>query len=199
MKSTKFALLLIVALAAVPMSRLMAQEKSPPPPLGINIFLGLPDGQTDALMALARGGEQLIYVQSAIPEEVAAMRAAAETAGLLGKRIWVDEGAWTRIQMADNLADVVYVENSARGGVAQEEVLRVLHPFGQGHFGTKVVIKTAPKGLDPWSHPYHRPDNNPQSTDQVARYPYLTQFLAEPMFGCISEVTVAAGGRVFKA
>jgi outer membrane protein assembly factor BamB len=129
------------------------------------------------------------------------MRRAAEAAALLGKKIWVDEGPVKQVQLADNLADAVFVGPSARGkdGVARDEVLRLLHPQAKGFLGSEEVVKPIPKGIDPWAHPYHAPDNNTQSTDQIARYPYLTQFLGEPMFGCISEVTVAAGGRVFKA
>ena len=41
------------------------------------------------------------------------------------------------------------------------------------------MTKPFPPGVDDWSHPYHLPDNNPLSQDQVARGPYLTQFLAE--------------------
>ena len=43
------------------------------------------------------------------------------------------------------------------------------------------------------------PDNNPLSTDQQAKFPYLTQFLAEPWYGPMLQVTAASGGRVFKA
>jgi outer membrane protein assembly factor BamB len=48
-------------------------------------------------------------------------------------------------------------------------------------------------------YPYHGPDNNPQSTDRLVRAPYLTQFLAEPKFCPSPAVTVAAGGRIFRA
>ena len=169
---------------------------------GICVFLGLPGGGKEtSIVELARASELLLYVQSAAADEVAAMRQAAESAGLLGQRIWVDGGPWHTIQMADNIADAVFVEASARGtkGVPRQEVLRVLHPRAKGFLGSEEIVKPLPGGLDAWSHPYHGADNNPQSSDQVARYPYLTQFLGEPMFGCISEVTVAAGGRVFKA
>jgi outer membrane protein assembly factor BamB len=168
---------------------------------GVCVFLGLPDAGATEVVELARASELLIYVQSADAEEVGAMREAAEKADLLAKRIWVDAGPWSRIQMADNLADAVFVEASAIGdaGVPRKEILRVLHPKATAFCGETEVVKPVPEGLDPWTHPYHGPDNNPQSTDRVARYPYLTQFLAEPLFGCISEVTVAADGRVFKA
>ena len=56
-----------------------------------------------------------------------------------------------------------------------------------------------PDGIDDWSHPYHGPDNNPQSRDQIARGPYLTQFLADPRYAPLPQLAVAAGGRVFKA
>ena len=59
--------------------------------------------------------------------------------------------------------------------------------------------KPFPEGTDDWSHPYHGPDNNPQSLDQVARAPYLTQFLAEPYYAPLTQVGVASAGRVFKA
>ena len=52
--------------------------------------------------------------------------------------------------------------------------------------------------MDDWSHPYHGPDNNPQSKDQVALAPYLTQFLAEPRYAPLPQVTVGSAGRVFK-
>jgi outer membrane protein assembly factor BamB len=169
---------------------------------GVCVFVGLPDeGKQQAVVKLAEASDLSIYVQSVVPEEVAAMRQAAKAKGLLGKRIWVDQGPNRLIQAANNIADAVFVGASARGkgGVPRDEVLRVLHPRAKGFFGKEQIVKPVPKGLQPWSHPYHSPDNNTQSTDQVARYPYLTQFLGEPMFGCISEVTVAAGGRVFRA
>lgn len=169
---------------------------------GVCVFVGLPEQvQEWAPVKLAQASDLLIYVQSNKPAEVDAARQAAADAGLLGKRIWVDQGVNKTIQMAGNVADAVFVAASARGdgGVPKDELLRVLHPNAKGYLGEEVVVKPTPEGLDSWSHPYHGPDNNTQSTDQVARYPYLTQFLGEPMFGCISEVTVASGGRVFKA
>src|SRR3974377_1230746 len=64
---------------------------------GVVVFLGLPEqGKEKAVLELAKGSELLVYVQSASAEEVAAMRQAAEAAGLLGKRIWVDQAPWKR-------------------------------------------------------------------------------------------------------
>ncbi|MCR4414998.1 MAG: PQQ-binding-like beta-propeller repeat protein, partial [Thermoguttaceae bacterium] len=93
----------------------------------------------------------------------------------------------------------VWVSPAARGHVSDEELLRVLHPEGRATIGDRQIVKPFPAGIDFWSHPFHGPDNNPQSRDRLARMPYRTQFLAEPMFCPMPEVTVAAGGRVFKA
>jgi outer membrane protein assembly factor BamB len=59
--------------------------------------------------------------------------------------------------------------------------------------------KPVPAGIDDWSHWEHSPDNNPVSTDQVIKAPYMTQFLAEPYYIGMPAITTAAGGRTFLA
>ncbi len=169
---------------------------------GVCVFVGLPQsGGPERIVQLAQHSSLQVYVQVASQKQANNLREAAEKAGLLGRQIWVDTGRWETIQMANNLADAVLVGPDARGktGTPRREILRVLHPRAKGFLGQETIAKPVPQGLDSWSHPYHGPDNNPQSADQLARSPYLTQFLGEPMFGCISEVSVASGGRVFKA
>ena len=167
---------------------------------GICVVLGLPKAtQAGFVTDLAKNGELLVYFQSPDPAEVAAVRRAAEAAGLLGGRVFVDRGDWRSVHLADNLAGAVRVGAAAQGKMARQELLRVLHPGGKAILGEEEIIKPFPKGIDGWSHPYHGPDNNPQSNDQVARAPYLTQFLAEPAFCPQPTVTVGAGGRLFKA
>ncbi|MCZ6795590.1 MAG: PQQ-binding-like beta-propeller repeat protein, partial [Planctomycetota bacterium] len=55
------------------------------------------------------------------------------------------------------------------------------------------------EGADDWSHWEHGPDNNPVSTDQVIKAPYMTQFLQKPFYIGMPSVTTAAGGRTFLA
>ena len=80
-----------------------------------------------------------------------------------------------------------------------EELLRIVRPRGSVIIAGKLHPKAVPEGVGEWTHPYHGADNNPQSWDRLARAPYLTRFLASPWYGPMPEVTVSAGGRLFKA
>lgn len=167
---------------------------------GIVALIGFPDiEERKALAALALQSELVFYFQSPVAEQVAAVRDESEKAGLLGSRTFVDQGGFESIHLADNLADAVWVAPAARDVLTKAEMLRVLRPGGKAIVGDAEIIKPQPQGTDSWSHPHHAPDNNPQSTDKIARAPYLTQFLADPKFVPMPEVSVAAGGRVFRA
>jgi outer membrane protein assembly factor BamB len=152
-------------------------------------------------IALARQSELLIYLQLPSDEAAAAARARADAANLLGSRIYVEKGNWCQIYLADNLADAVVVIPKAvpLAEPYRGELLRVVNPLGSVLLGNEMLRKPFPAGVDDWSHPYHGPDNNPQSTDQLARAPYLTQFMAQPHNVPQPEVTVARAGRIFKA
>jgi outer membrane protein assembly factor BamB len=54
-------------------------------------------------------------------------------------------------------------------------------------------------GADDWSHWEKGPDNNPVSTDQIIKAPYMTQFLADPKYIGMPSVTTASAGRTFLA
>ncbi len=96
------------------------------------------------------------------------------------------------------MADVVVVEDRD-SGFSEAELLRVVRPAGKVLFPDRTVTKPFPKGVDDWTHPYHGPDNNPQSDDKVIVAPYLTQFLAEPRYAPLPQVCVSSAGRMFKA
>ncbi len=163
---------------------------------GLCVVLG--DTNGDTAIQLARDSELLIYVQLPRAEDVAAARRAAAEAGFYGTRIYVEQGDPALLYLADNLADAL-VATGDLAGVSNAEVLRVLRPQGKAILGGRELVKPVPEGVDEWSHPYHGPDNNPQSQDRLARGPYLTQFLADPRYAPLPQVAVAAGGRVFKA
>jgi outer membrane protein assembly factor BamB len=169
---------------------------------GICAVLGLPEAEgTGLVIELAKAGGWTVFFQSPEAEDVTAVRQAAEAAGLLGRSIFADTGPWDRLRLADNLADAVMVCSSKTDS---SEVRRVLRPKGMAvsYPEGRVVgerTKPAPEGMDAWSHPFHGPDNNPVSTDRLARWPYLTQFIAQPQFSPLPTVAVAAGGRIFRA
>jgi outer membrane protein assembly factor BamB len=166
---------------------------------GLCAVVGLPEnGKAATVIDLARGSQLKIYFQSSRAEEVARVRDAAASAGLLGVQVFADLEKGPQLHLAENLADAVLVAQS-EASISDAEVLRVLHPDGIALRGARRIVKPYPSGAEQWSHVFHAPDNNPLSTDQLARAPYLTHFLAAPLFCPMPEVSVAAGGRVFRA
>jgi len=163
---------------------------------GICAVLG--DTKCELALKLASQSELLIYVQLPREKDVEAASKTVDAAGFYGTRIFVEKGDLTRLHLADNIADALIAVGDA-AGISRAEALRVVRPEGKAILGRKVLTKPFPKGRDDWSHPYHGPDNNPQSQDQIARAPYLTQFLAEPRYAPVPQVAVASAGRIFKA
>ena len=166
---------------------------------GVVAVLDVPGADASSVIDLTNSSELTVYFQSANDDQISAVRNAADNAGLLGRRIFVDAGSLDSIHLADNVADSILVSPSARGMTADDELLRVLRPKATALMGDRSLTKPVPAGIDEWTHPYHSPDNNPQSTDQLARGTFHTQFLAKPKFSPMPEQTVVAGGRIFKA
>ncbi len=161
-------------------------------PRGICVVLGDPQ----LALELAKASELTIFLQSPRDEDLAAARQQADAAGLLGKRIYVQKGDAAHIHLANDLADAVIDPAAA---APRAELLRVLRPQGQALVGERELTKPYAQGTDEWAHPYHAPDNNPMSADQVARRPYLTHFMVEPWYCPLQQMTVISGGRMFKA
>ena len=166
---------------------------------GICVLIG--SDLVELAQEVAERSELIVYVQLTDGGEVDRARRALDQAGLLGTRVYVERGDWFPLHMADNLADAVIADNGlpAPMGPFLDELLRVVRPLGKIAFPDETLTKPFPEGADSWTHAYHGPDNNPQSTDQLARAPYITQFLAGPFYVPFPEVTVTSQGRVFKA
>lgn len=162
---------------------------------GICVVIG--DRKCQTAIDLARRSELTLFVQVSTAEDFAAACKAAEAAGLLGRRIFVAQAAPARIGLADNAADAAIVLDPA--SAAKAEVLRVLRPQGKAIAAEQTWTKPFPDGVDDWSHHYHGPDNNPQSKDRVASFPYLTQFIAEPRYAPAPQAAVSSAGRLFMA
>jgi len=160
---------------------------------GICVVLG--DEKCEISRALIGLSELIVYQQFENDSVVQAARMRTDKADLYGKRIYIEKGD-RLLHLADNLADAVI--DLSNGQFSREEILRVLRPDGIAIIAGKPITKPFPEGIDDWSHPFHRPDNNPQSEDKLALAPYLTQFLAEPRYAPATQIAVAAGGRIFK-
>ncbi len=166
---------------------------------GVIALLGLPRNQPEFVNELAQASEFTVYFQSGNRDEIEAVRKAADQAGLLGRRVFVELGALDSVHLTHNLADAVVVDQAFATQTSDEEILRVLRPQAKALVGARQLVKPIPKGLDNWSHPYHGPDNNPQSNDLFVKGEFETQFIADPKFSPMPEQTVVAGGRIFKA
>ena len=162
------------------------------------ICVVLDDPQCKTALGLAKNSELIVYVQVRKADDLQSARRAADAAGMYGTRIFVDKGKSTKIHLADNLADAL-VATGDPANIQKAEVLRVLRPGGKALLGQEVLTKPLPDGTDDWSHHYHTPDNNPQSTDRLALAPYLTQFIVEPRYAPAPQNVVASAGRVFMA
>ena len=166
---------------------------------GIVAVLGLPSGDVSFVIQLAKKRELTIYFQSSDFADIDAVRTAADEAGLLGRRVFVDAGDLSLIHLSHNVADAVIVDESVVAKTSEDEVLRVINPNATALIGKHRLTKPVPDGADDWSHPYHGPDNNPQSQDELVRGSFQTQFIAEPKFSPMPEQSVIAGGRIYKA
>lgn len=162
---------------------------------GIVCLAGLPENGPEFALHLAKASEFQIYVQSADEAEVLALQRQAEAAGMLGSRIFVASGPLTGLHLGDNLADVAVAFDET----PDQQLLRVIRPLAKAFTGGRELVKPVPDGIDEWSHPYHGPDNNPNSTDALAKGKFRTQFINIPQFSPMPEQTVIAGGRMYKA
>jgi len=151
--------------------------------------------------ALARQSSLTVFVQLPTDDAVNAARQQVDRAGLLGTRVYVEKGSWSHLHLADNLADAVVVMPGVVSTAEQHrnEMIRVVNPLGKVLLGDELIEKPYPAEADDWSHPFHGPDNNPQSTDQLARGPYMTQCMGEPWYVPMPGISVASAGRMFKA
>lgn len=163
---------------------------------GIIGVVGVPDGGVDRLIDVCESSELTIYVQASEAELASELRKAADKADLLGRRLFVQQASSKSIHLGDNVADRILIFGESP---PKEELLRALRPCGFSLNGDLELKKPVPDGADDWSHPYHGPDNNPNSDDKLVKGSFRTQFLGYPKFSPMPEQTVVAGGRIYKA
>ncbi len=175
---------------------------------GLCVVVGCDDAST--LVALAERSRFHIHALHDSAAVVGRLQGAIEQAELHGERVVVEKASLDGLPHTENLVDVVVVF-AGDAEAPDAELLRALRPRGvalrvamnqQGPGKLSVVkriVKPARQGEDAWSHWEHGPDNNPVSTDRIIRYPYMTQWLGEPLYIAMPAITTAAGGRTFIA
>ena len=78
---------------------------------GVCVVLGLPKAEQASFVTdVARGSELTIYFQSPENDEITAVRKAAEAAGLLGNRVFVDRGDFHGFCDNTNIFDAIVAE-----------------------------------------------------------------------------------------
>ncbi|MFO0943125.1 MAG: PQQ-binding-like beta-propeller repeat protein [Pirellulales bacterium] len=154
---------------------------------------------SDAMINIAKQTNWQLYVQSDDASTALQLRQAADREGLLGRRIFIHEGNLATLAVSHNLLDALVIAEDAVDKTPREELLRVIRPKAKVLIGNAVIEKQEPAGMDNWSHPFHAPDNNTQSNDQLVRGDFQTQFIGFPKFSPMPEQSVIAGGRIYKA
>jgi outer membrane protein assembly factor BamB len=169
---------------------------------GLVVHLGCGDGQLTA--ALHASDRYLVHGLDTDPQQIAAARRNIQALGLYG-RVSVDAWDGAELPYVENLVNLVVAENL--GGLAMDEVLRVLVPRGVAYIKTKdgwtKTIKPWPAEIDEWTHFLHGPDNNAVARDTQVAPPRRMQWCCEPLWSRSHAFTssfgamVSAQGRVF--
>ncbi|MHC4109773.1 MAG: PQQ-binding-like beta-propeller repeat protein [Planctomycetota bacterium] len=198
MRSIVFSLLLSLVVSGS--IKLLAKNQAVLDKLGINkgICVVSNDSHCELAIRLVNSSDLLVYVHVLTEAQRLTACQAADAAGLYGTRIYVGYTGSGKIQLANNIADGVVVKGDL-AGISRKETLRVMRPGAKALLGKEILTKPIPDGIDDWSHHYHGPDNNPQSNDQIAKAPFLTQFISVPRYSAIPQTTVASAGRIFMA
>lgn len=81
----------------------------------ICVVLGLPKTRLDSFLSgLVNGNNLIVYLQSNDLNELTAIRKSVDKQGLLGTRVFVEEGGLESIHLASNLAGAVFVSASMK-------------------------------------------------------------------------------------
>ena len=147
----------------------------------------VPDcGDGDLALELTRQSDFLVLAMDADAENVAVAKAKAADAGLLGRRLYVEQGSTGAIPFADNYVDLLVLSDVPEKDLSPElraEILRVLTPIrGRAVLADTTIQKPEMHGSDWWTHKLHGPNNNQVSEDTAFEFPPILQFRAMPAY-----------------
>ncbi len=166
---------------------------------GVLSAVCLSDAELSSFIQSCAEKNWVVFYQTNDLDQLELAKKLAAEHKVLGERFFAAQGNQKRLQLADNIADFIYVGESPGTRIGRDEILRALRPHGTALIDGQTISKPRPDGVDDWTHPYHGPDNNPQSNDQLVKGSFRTQFIGDPMFSPMPEQTVIANGRIFKA
>ena len=150
-------------------------------------------------LALAQQSELLVHASFTDAASLAAMCAAADKAGILGRTLYAEAGRPAALPYADDYVNLLVLLTEADvAQVTTQEILRVLTPQTgvavMAGTGKVVLTKPAQPGAADWTHRLYDAANNPVSPDTTA-WPLMTQWLGMPLLSQ-QPLVVAAGGRM---
>jgi len=171
---------------------------------GLIVHIGCGDGKLTA--ALHGGGSYIVHGLDSNAQAVEAARKHIRKLGIYGP-VSVEEFDGKRLPYAENLVNLVVVEDLGPGAPGMAEAMRVLAPGGvlyvkqDGEW--RKTIKPRPKNTDEWTHFLHDASGNAVAHDDVVGPPRYAQWIAAPRHTLSHEHTpsinalVSAGGRIF--
>ena len=173
---------------------------------GLIVHIGCGGGKLTA--ALRAGESYLVHGLDTDTGRVTAARRYLNSLAVYGG-VSVDRFDGRRLPYADSLVNLVVADDL--GGVAIEEVMRVLAPGGTAYVRQGVqqegvwnkTIKSWPAEIDQWTHWLHDAGNNPVAHDTQVGPPRRMQWVVEPLWSRGHEVPssvgacVTARGRIF--
>ena len=177
---------------------------------GLVVHVGCGDGKLTA--ALRANESYLVHGLDADAANVAAAREHIRSAGKYGP-VSVDRFDGKRLPYAEDLVNLVVLEDPGPGAPGMDEVMRVLVPNGVAYVKlaqpgkaepqwTKTV-KPRPAEIDEWSHFMHDASNNTVAADTRVDTPRRLRWVCGPLWARSHEFNsslcamVSAGGRIF--
>ncbi len=165
-------------------------------PRGVACVPDCNDGQ--AALKLARETEMLVLAMDDNLANVRAAKEKAADAGLLGRRLYVEQGSPEAIPFADNYVDLLVMPDVDELDLTNEvraEIMRVLTPIrGRAVLADTTIQKPELPGSDWWTHKLHGPDNNQVSEDTAFEFPPIVQYRAMPPYSSYVGSALTADG-----
>lgn len=169
---------------------------------GLIVHLGCGDGKLTA--ALRINDSYIVHGLDTDSANITKAREHISSLGLYGK-VSISRLTSDRLPYIDNLVNLIITENS--GGIATDEIMRVLAPGGVAYIRHNgqwdKTVKPRPRQIAEWTHYLYDAAGNAVAKDSLVGPPRHMQWTAEPLWSrnhhtlaSISGV-VSAKGRLF--